>query len=156
VPQVVLSQYAVRPTPSRLAVGDVIRCQDFRVGLRWHQSPGEILVGWRDRHYRDYHAQAGNGVAADDDSRAAAAFLVIRVELTESEGPDDVCPGNHRLSRDVWCVRLDAGLGFSAASERIRFSLDEPMSVARPDEAAIEVLGWAELPVSWDVPEIEG
>jgi hypothetical protein len=93
-------------------------------------------------------------VAADDESRAAAAFLVVRIELTESEGPNDVCPGTHRLSRDVLCARLDPGLEFSAASERIRFNLDEPMSVARPDEAALEVLGYAELPVSWDVAEV--
>lgn len=154
MPQVVLRQYAARPVPSRLAVGDVIRCPAFRVGLRCHQSPGEILVAWRDRHYPEHHVRAGNGSAADDDGRALAAFLIVRVELTEAEGPDDVCPGNHRLSRDVWCVRLDAGLGFSAASERIRFNLDEPMSVAGPDEAAVEVLGYAELPVSWDVAEV--
>jgi hypothetical protein len=75
---------------------------------------------------------------------------VLAVELTEAVGPDDVCPGNHRLSRDVLCVRLSEAMEFSAESERIRFNLNEPMSVAQPDEGAIEVLGYAELPISWD------
>jgi hypothetical protein len=39
---------------------------------------------------------------------------------------------------------------FSRKSERIRFSLDEPMSIARPSENSIEILGFAELPISWD------
>jgi hypothetical protein len=55
----------------------------------------------------------------------------------------------------VWCVRLDQSFEFSAASERIRFNLDEPMSVARPDEATIEVLGCVELPVTWDAAKAE-
>jgi hypothetical protein len=151
MPRLVLKRYHVRSSPARLAVGDVIRCQAFRAGLRWKHSSGEVRVAWRDRHYPEYHVRVGNGTGADDDSRGTAPFLVIAVELTEAVGPDDVCPGNHRLSRDVRCVRLSDGMEFSAESEHIRFSLNEPMSVAQPDEEAIEVLGYAELPISWDV-----
>jgi len=39
---------------------------------------------------------------------------------------------------------------FTRESERVRFSLDEPMSVVRPSVDAIEVLGFADLPISWD------
>ena len=156
MPRVVLRQYRVRASPTRLTVGDVIRCPDFRVGLRWNHEPGEVIVAWRDRHYPESHVRAGNGTGADDESRGKAPFLVFAVELAEAEGPDDVCPGNHRFSRDVRCVRLSEGMEFSAESERIRFSLNEPMSVAQPDEGTIEVLGYAELPISWDVVRTVG
>jgi hypothetical protein len=82
--------------------------------------------------------------------------LVLAVELTESVGPDDVCPGNHRLCRNVRCVRLSEGMEFSRESERIQFSLNEPMSVAQPDEGTIEVVGYAELPICWDEVEATG
>jgi hypothetical protein len=153
MPRVVLQEYHGRSSPTRLAVGDVIRCPAFRAGLRWKDAPGEVHVAWTDRHYPEYHIRVGNGIAADDDSRGTAPFLVVAVELTEAVGPDDVYPGNHRLSRDVRCVRLSEGMEFSAESERIRFCLDEPMSMARPDEGTIELLGYAELPISWDVVE---
>jgi hypothetical protein len=119
--------------------------------LRWNHAPDEVIVGWQDQHYPEYHARAGNGTRLDDDSRGVDPFLVFAVELIESEGPDDVCPGNHRLAREVLCVRLTDGMEFSDESERVRFSLDDPMSVARPDEESIEVLGRAKLPISWDV-----
>jgi hypothetical protein len=156
MPRVVVQRYRMWSSRARLAVGDVIRCPDFRAGLRWKRAPGEVQVAWRDRHYPEYHVHVGNGTAADDHSRGTAPFLVLAVELTEAVGPDDVCPGNHRLSRDVLCVRLSEEMEFSGESERIRFNLDEPMSVAQPDEGAIEVLGYAELPIIWDVVEAGG
>jgi hypothetical protein len=92
----------------------------------------------------------GTGTEVHDTTRGEALFLVVSVELTEQSGPEDVCPGNHRLSREIHCVRLSPDMRFSPGPERIRFALDEPMSVARPKEGSIEVLGFTELPISWD------
>jgi hypothetical protein len=60
--------------------------------------------------------------------------------------------GNHRLAREVHCLRLTHNYFLTPNSERIRFSLDEPMSVARPSRDNVEVVGYAELPISWDEP----
>jgi hypothetical protein len=108
------------------------------------------MVAWQVQSYPDYHARVGNGTLAHDTGRAEASFLVVSIGLVEASGPDDMYPGNHRFSREVRCVRLTTDMEFSPQSERIRFSLDEPMSVVRPSEESIEVLGCAELPISWD------
>lgn len=150
MPRVIMRQYPVPPHQGRLAVGDIIRCPAFQIGLRLDHQPDEVVVAWRNRLYPEYHARSGNGIQADDESRAYASFLVMSVGLAEGVGPDDVCPGEHRLSREVMCVRLSAEMWFSSESERIRFSLDEPMSVAQPDVESILVLGYAELPIIWN------
>jgi hypothetical protein len=37
--------------------------------------------------------------------------------------------------------------------ERIHFNLDEPMSVARPAEKSIRIVGYVQLPITWDEDE---
>jgi hypothetical protein len=149
--RIVMRMNQSRSSPGRLTVGDIIRCADFHWGLRWNNdSSGEVMVAWRDRSYPAYHVQAGSGTVAHDPTRGAALFLVLSIGLVEVSGPDDMFPGNHRLSREVRGIRLTSDRQFSRGSERIRFALDEPLSVVRPNEENIEVLGFTELPISWD------
>ena len=62
MPRVVMRRYSSRSSPSRLAAGDIIRCPDFRSGLRWSSDPsGEMVVAWQDPGYPAYHAKVGNG-----------------------------------------------------------------------------------------------
>ena len=85
----------------------------------------------------------------NDRSRGVAAFLVARIELETNDGPDDVYPGERRLCRKVQCIRLGDASVLIENAEEIYFTLDEPMSVIRPDEEAIEILGYATLPIRW-------
>ena len=77
-------------------------------------------------------------------------FLVSAIALVEAEGAEDVFPDSFLFSRQVTCVRLADDFSFDSASERIRFTLNEPMSVAQPDEKRIEILGFARLPIFWE------
>ena len=76
-------------------------------------------------------------------------FLVLSVALEENHGPEDISPGEVRWSRRVVCVRLDEQLRFDHDSERIEFTLNEPMSVAQPRDSRVTVVGVAELPIRW-------
>lgn len=139
-----------KPAHLRLAPGDIIRCSAFASGLRWKHDPqGPIQVAWRAGFEPDHYVRDGRGNLAYDPSRATAAFLVYAVTLDEASGPDDIAPGEHRLSREIVCVRIGDDFTFARDAERIRFSLNEPMSVASPDEATIEVKGYAVLPITW-------
>ena len=148
--QIFVRKYDCVSEPPRIAVGDVIRCGAFRLGLR--EKSGEIIVAWAASSYAEYRARAGTGTLADDETRGSALFLVSSISLVEDSGPDDVFPGNHRLTRDVRCLRLTNESCLVAEPERIRFALDEPMSVIRPAEREINVVGYAELPISWGEP----
>jgi len=151
IPRVVLREYTRLADPFKLAVGDIIRCDQFRLGLRRAcDASGEIVVAWKDESYPAYHASVGNGTLAHDASRGLAPFLVTAITLVEGTGPDDICPWNHRLSREVDAVRLERDFAVPKTTERVRFNMDEPMSVVRPQPGTIEVLGFAELPISWD------
>lgn len=151
VRRVLMTQAAPALSGARLAVGDVIRCSGFQWGLRWnHEAAGTVHVAWKT--HRDYHVQSGRATLADDPTRGQAPFLVHSVALTEGSGPEDVYPGNHRLSRTVLCVRLTNDFSFTSEAERVQFSLNEPMSVSQPTEASIEILGYARLPISWGAP----
>ncbi|MCL2310717.1 MAG: hypothetical protein FWC42_10735 [Proteobacteria bacterium] len=153
MPKVLLQEYHGRSSPTRLAVGDVIRCPAFSVGLVFKRDPGEVLVAWRSRSYTEHYVKSGKAVEADDDSRGTAPFLVITIKLIAGESPDDMHPREHWFSRDVQCVRLSEEMEFSAESERIRFSLNDPMSVIQPDEETVELLGYAEIPIRWNMEE---
>lgn len=148
--KVQVQTYVTASDPRRLAVGDVIRCVDFQLGLRCAADPDLVVVGWQDGSYPDYRASTGRGQLAHDPSRATAPFLVSSVSFVEGEGPDDVLPGNHRLSLDVRWLRLTDDYCLVADPEKVRFSLHEPMSVAQPPVSRIKLLGYAELPISWD------
>lgn len=131
-----------------LAVGHVIRCPAFATGIKWKTAPDDpIMVAWQSASHVDYYLQSGQADCANDPARAQARFLVFSVSLVEAEGPDDVFPDSQRYARDVVCVRLDDDLSFSAKSERIRFSLNEPMSIAQPQESQIEIVGFVQLPI---------
>ncbi|MFI5297433.1 MAG: hypothetical protein ACHREM_04990 [Polyangiales bacterium] len=135
----------------RLAPGDVIRCPDFATGLRLRDDPdGPLLVAWKKGWYPTSYVTSGQAEHADDPTRATVAFLVHTVALNEAEGPDDIAPTERRLSREIICVRLDVDFTFTRESEQIRFALNEPMSVASPDESTIEFVGFAVLPITWN------
>lgn len=139
-----------RPLQLRLSPGDIIICPAFATGLRWNDDPdGVIQVAWKSATYPEHHVATGRATHANDPSRGNASFLVKSVVLVEHTGPDDVAPGEHRWSRDVVCVRLGQDDSFARDSETIRFSLNEPMSVASPDETKVLVVGYARLPITW-------
>ena len=144
--RVAVSHYERLSSPLRIAVGDVIRCPAFSSAV-WLDSELLIVV---EQSWADYQLKVGRVRPANDASRARAPFLVESMILIEGEGPADVAPGNHRLSREVRCLRLTEDYGLSPKSERIRFNLDEPMSVTRPKAGSIEVIGFAQLPISWN------
>jgi hypothetical protein len=152
MPRVVIRPYTQRSDPPRLAVGDIIRCPAFEFGFCFFDNPTEVMVAWRNLSFPDYPATVGNGTLAHDPTRGLALFLVTSIELIESTGPDDSFPGNHRLARDVRCLRLTDDGSFTADAERIHFMLNEPMCVAQPDEDDLEVVGYAELPINWEEP----
>lgn len=134
-----------------LAAGQVIRCPEFALGLRWKSPTNDpVMVAWRSQTYIDYHIQSGSAITASDPSRAQAMFLITSVSLVESDGPDDAFPDSFRYSCQVDCVRLADDMSFTSESERIRFSLNEPMSVAQPDQQQIEIVGSVRLPIYWE------
>lgn len=134
-----------------LAVGHIIRCPEFATGLKWRATPDDlVMVAWSNESYVDYHTNSGKADPANDPTRAQAKFLVFAVSLIEAEGADDVFPDSYRYSRRVTCVRLADDLSFTSESERICFTLNEPMSVAQPKECHIEILGSARLPIFWE------
>lgn len=134
-----------------LAVGQIIRCSVFATGLKWKAAPNDpIVVAWSDASYVDYHVKSGKADPASDPDRAEAKFLVFAVSLVAAEGADDVFPDSYRYSRNVICVRLAEDLSFTDESERISFSLNEPMSIAQPNERHIEILGFVQLPIFWE------
>jgi hypothetical protein len=97
--RLVVRQYNRLLSRPRVAVGDVITCRDFSSGV---QLPSKLIVAMPRSWAECYvYVQAGNAKHADDASRASAPFLVVSTVLTEGIGPDDVAPGNHRLSREV-------------------------------------------------------
>lgn len=134
-----------------LAVGHVISCKDFATGLRWKATPkGPVTVAWSNHAYVDHHIASGKATPASDPSRAHAKFLVTSIALVEGDGPEDVFPDSNRYSRQVVCVRLSDDLSFTHDSERIDFSLNEPMSIAEPKENRVEILGAVALPIYWE------
>ena len=134
-----------------LAVGHIVRCPDFASGLKWRATPDDpVMVAWRHERHVDYHVSTGRADRANDPTRGEAKFLVFAVSLIEAAGPDDVFPDSDRYSRSVTCVRLADDLSFTSGSERIRFALNEPMSVAQPEEHRIEILGSVRLPIFWE------
>jgi hypothetical protein len=134
-----------------LAVGQIVRCPDFATGLKWKATPDDpVMVAWSHESYVDYHIKSGKADSANDLTRAQAKFLVFAVSLVKAEGADDVFPGSFRYSRNITCVRLANDLSFTSESERICFTLNEPMSVAQPKECHIEILGCAQLPIFWE------
>jgi hypothetical protein len=144
-----LSEYPLQELP--LAVGHVIRCSAFATGLKWKSLPeAPVSVAWINQSYIDYHTQVGKAESNCDPSRSNAKFLVFAISLLAAEGADDVFPDSYRFSREVTCIRLDDDLSFTSESERIRFALNEPMSVAQPKERNIEVLGFVHLPIFWE------
>ena len=151
--QVVVCRYESQNKPRRIAVGDIVRCSAFEFGFRFTGSK-EIAVAWYSQDHPQFHSQSGRGDIVNDRSRGLAAFLVTRVELETNDGPDDVFPGERRLCRMVHCIRLEAGFAFAESAEEIYFALDEPMSVIRPDEESIEILGYAALPIRWSAEEV--
>ena len=48
------------------------------------------------------------------------------------------------------CVRLTQDYCMEAEPERISFNLDEPMRLVRPSEQSIQVVGFVQLPITWD------
>ena len=146
---VIVRQFSATREPRRFSVGDIIRCEHFRWGLRF-ASADEITVGWTDVSYPEYHAKNGNGELAHDETRAMAPFLISSVKFVDGEGPADLYPGNHRLSLKIQCWRLTDDFALVPVPETITFDQHEPMSVAQPPESNIELLGCAELPISWD------
>jgi len=136
--------------PLQLAVGHIVKCPDFCTGLRWKATPqGPITVAWRGHGFIDSHIRSNTADPADDPTRANAVFIVSTVALREAEGAEDVFPNSFRFSRLVTCIRLDDDYSFTSESERISFSLNEPMSVAEPKESSIEILGFSQLPIFW-------
>jgi len=149
-PRTITVEVREKPAHLRLAPGDIIRCSAFASGLRWRHDPeGPVQVAWRAGFEPDHYVRDGRGDLANDPSRAKASFLVYAVTLDEASGPDDIAPGEHRLSRELIGLRLGDDFAFARDAERIRFALNEPMSVASPDEATIEVVGYAVLPITW-------
>lgn len=146
--QVTVCKYESQNRPRRIAVGDVIRCSAFEFGFRF-TGDNQIAVAWHSQDHPKYHAQSGRGDIMNDRSRGIAAFLVARIELETNEGPDDVFPDERRLCRLVHCIRLGEAFDFAESAEEIYFALDEPMSVIRPDEESLEILGYAALPIRW-------
>ena len=144
--KVIVCKYESLNRPRRIAVGDVIRCSAFEFGFRF-TGDKQIAVAWHSQYHPEYHARSGRGEIVNDRSRGIAAFLVARIELETNDGPDEF-PDERRLCRKVHCIRLDEFV-FSEGGEEICFALDEPMSVIRPDEDAIEILGYATLPIKW-------
>ena len=147
--RVVVIPYEHVSRPKRLAVGDVVRCSTFTPGFQFSDSP-RVTVGWRRLGDPDYFYKNGKGVLRHDPSRAVATFLITQIVLETHHGPDDVFPDDEwRMSRLVHAVRLTSDFVFTEQSEEILFSLNEPMSLADPDEDSIEILGCAELPIVW-------
>lgn len=146
--QVTLVKYESLSRPPRFAVGDIIRCSAFEFGFQFAGNK-QIAVAWFNQHHPQYHAQNGRGVIKNDPSRGTAAFLVTLIELEMNDGPDDVFPGKQRLCRKVQCLRLEETYILPEDAEDIYFALDEPMSVIKPDEESVEILGYAALPIRW-------
>ena len=146
--QVIVCKYESQNRPRRIAVGDIIRCNAFEFGFQFTGSK-QIAVAWHSQHHPEYHAQSGRGYIMNDRSRGIAAFLVARIELETNDGPDDVFPDEQRLCRKVYCIRLDETFIFAETAEEIYFVLDEPMSIIRPGEESVEILGYAALPIKW-------
>jgi hypothetical protein len=159
-------------SPHRLAVGDVIRCQSFRLGhkpkpeLQTHLqglpqlgSEGETNVAWREearlRHYVEWVNSTnwgkGSLTYAIDDARGSALYLVTRILLDETWGPEDVgAPA--RLYRVIGFSRLSEDRSkfyLERNAERIHFVLDDPMSLCSPRPGELEIVGHALLPVGW-------
>ena len=149
---VVICKYESLNRPRRIAVGDIIRCSDFEFGFQF-TGCNQIAVAWHSQYYPEYHAKNGNGIIMNDRSRGIATFLVARIELETNDGPDDVYPSERRLCRKVQCIRLGDASVLIENAEEIYFTLDEPMSVIRPDEESIEILGYATLPIRWTEQE---
>lgn len=159
-------------TPHRLAVGDVIRCKAFRlghkpkpesqshlIGLPQLGSEGETHVAWREegrlRHYVEWVNSSNWGrdsiTYAIDDSRASALFLVTRILLDETWGPEDVgAPA--QLYRVIGCSRLTEDRSktyLNRNAERIHFIQDDPLASCSPKHGDLEIVGYALLPVGW-------
>ncbi len=149
--EVVLLKYDQSSIPARLSVGDIIRCSRFRWGLR--NPDAELSVGWSKSSDAQFWVKQYGWQESHDPSREVSAFLVVSIKLDEALGPQDVELNNHRLGRVVECLRLTDDFILEPSAERIKFYLDEPMSLIRlKEQEEIEVLGFAEFPISWENP----
>ena len=144
-PEIIIEELEMLST-SRLAVGDVIRCSDFERGFR--TNDGKLLVAWTldSKSHRDALVRSSRGMYADDPSRGKALFIIKQVLLKQTDGPEDVCPGEHRLGRAIVAARLSDNL--SILQEQVEFELDEPMCLCIPD-SKIEIIGFIKFPVVW-------
>ena len=95
---------------------------------------------------------SGEGTIVDDPTRGEALFLITSIGLVDGLGPDYISPESHWLARKASALRLDADLTFTERSERIEFSMEDPMSVAWTNEAGMEIVGYADLPITWEEP----
>jgi hypothetical protein len=167
-----IRKYQSVASPYRLAVGDVIRCPAFRLGVTYRpdavlkalpQLGAEpiTLVAWFSPDKMQYHINwanttrgEGTYTLANDDSRGSALFLVTAIVLSETCGPEDV-GGPCQIYRTVFCSRLSEGNGLGDDSERISFVQDDPFSVCHARLPELEVVGYAGLPIGWECGEVD-
>ena len=136
-----------------LAVGQILRCESFRYGVRFNDD-ANITVGWGEPDLPDFHESIKNGTQLNDESRATAPFLVASINTTENSGPNDVHPEG-RLAWDVVCWRLTDDLELDPNTETIVFTQFEPMSIVQPSIDMIEFLGIARFPIGYQDPHDE-
>jgi hypothetical protein len=149
--RVSFKRYIERPPDARLSVGDVVRCREFEWGSRPRDASLPLTVAWHP-NWRPYVEQSGWDTVANDPTRGEAPFLITSIVLNHGSGPDDIDREANWLARSVTAVRLSADLAFTGESERIAFSIGDPMSVAKVEESQLEVLGHVELPITWREP----
>ncbi|MDU1890289.1 MAG: hypothetical protein E6767_06325 [Dysgonomonas sp.] len=137
----------------KITTGDIIRCESFTYGIFYPKAQKEIFVGWAKREYEAHLRQAikqGNGIDSYDQSRGNASFLVLSMELVETQLPEDVEEDTRYIGLNVKCIRLTSNNELSRESERIFFTLHHPMSCLDPGEGNIEVIGHLKLPIYWN------
>ena len=141
----VVQPYPQRAEPLRLSVGDVIRCDRFRIGIRYN-GQDKITVGWKDTKTAEAHASRGRGELCNDESRGTAPFVVIAVKFVEDSGPDDGGLG-FRISTNIRCLRVTEEMQLLPNAELIQFSKFEPMSMVQPLDESINLVGYAKMPI---------
>ena len=83
--EVLVRKYDLSSIPTRLSVGDIIRCSRFRWGLR--NPEAELYVGWSKSSDANYQVKNYGWKESHDPSRERAAFLVVSITLDEAIGP---------------------------------------------------------------------
>lgn len=133
--------------PYRPTVGDVIRSRKFRIGIQPSQNDC-VWVGVDEAWVKSVTSSTRGNLSIDE-TRTNALFLVTDINLDHGEGPDDMDPGHNRLTRVVEALRLTEDGELQSGAERIRFNLEEGMSVALVAVEQIELIGCVTLPISW-------